>query len=445
MSKPHSFTPFFAPEGSPSGTIEDKKLSKEDMINFMKDDDDDTKPLKLKDDKDDKDNKDNKEKPKEKEKPEEKDDEDDEKLETKDEEDDDDELDDFDEPDDEKLELMTPVRRKEILGKYPTLFKDFPYLEKAYYREQQFTELLPTIQDAKIAVEKSNSLDAFEADLLNGESEKLLSGLKEANKESFNKLVDNYLPTLAKVDSDAFYHVIGNVIKNTIISMTSEAKRLGLGDDGDGQSLQTAALILNRFVFSTSDFVAPTPLSRSDGKKDEKEERISEREKAFNQKQFDTARNDLSTRVDNVIKATIESNIDPKSSMTDYVKKMAIRDAQESLNKLLEEDSRFQTIKDKLWESAFSSDFSTESLNKIKSAFLSRAKALLPEVIKRARNEALKGSGKRVSDDKEETPERKGHVTPGRSASSSNSGKSLRQQASEIPKGMKTVDFLMSD
>ena len=37
---------------------------------------------------------------------------------------------------------MTPVRRKEILAKYPKLFKDFPYLEKAYYREQQFTEVL---------------------------------------------------------------------------------------------------------------------------------------------------------------------------------------------------------------------------------------------------------------------------------------------------------------
>jgi hypothetical protein len=39
-------------------------------------------------------------------------------------------------PTEEQLELVTPVRRKEILTKYPNLFKDFPYLEKAYYREQ---------------------------------------------------------------------------------------------------------------------------------------------------------------------------------------------------------------------------------------------------------------------------------------------------------------------
>src|SRR5215831_19879700 len=43
-------------------------------------------------------------------------------------------------PKEENLELVTPVRRGEILAKYPNVFKDFPYLEKAYYREQQFTE-----------------------------------------------------------------------------------------------------------------------------------------------------------------------------------------------------------------------------------------------------------------------------------------------------------------
>src|SRR5215510_11268328 len=42
---------------------------------------------------------------------------------------------------DENLELALPVRRKEILAKYPDIFKDFPYLEKAYYREQAYAEV----------------------------------------------------------------------------------------------------------------------------------------------------------------------------------------------------------------------------------------------------------------------------------------------------------------
>src|SRR6516162_6794140 len=36
------------------------------------------------------------------------------------------------EPTEEQLELVTPVRRREILKAYPDLFKKFTYLEKAY-------------------------------------------------------------------------------------------------------------------------------------------------------------------------------------------------------------------------------------------------------------------------------------------------------------------------
>src|SRR5262245_60605887 len=82
-------------------------------------------------------------------------------------------------PEDENLlEITTPVRRKEILAKYPKLFKDFPYLEKAYYREQQFTELLPTIADAKLAVEKAQILDRTEQQVMSGDIIGVLSAYK---------------------------------------------------------------------------------------------------------------------------------------------------------------------------------------------------------------------------------------------------------------------------
>lgn len=442
-----NLNPFYAPnDSSTTAPIENKELSKEAMIKFMDDDkDDDVKPLKLddKEDKDDKLDKDDEKKSKKDEIELEEDDDDDK------EEDDDledvDDLEDLEEISEEKLELMTPVRRKEILAKYPKLFKEFPYLERAYYREQQFTELLPTIDDARTAVDKSNVLDAFEADLLNGNTEKILTGLKRESPEAFNKLIDNYLPTLSKVDNDAFFHVIGNVVKNTISSMVNEAKK------SENPALQEAALILNQFVFGTSEFVPPSQLNKGD-RKDDKEDKISERERAFVQKQYDTTKSNLNTKVDNVLKATIESNIDPKNSMTGYVKTAAIRDAHEQLNKLMEGDIRLKTIIDKLWESAFKSDFSQGSIDKIRSAYLSRAKTLLPEVIRKARNEALKGLGKRVASDKsdeetDETPTRRnrGSLPVGRSTSSSNSGKSASQKAGEVPRGMKSIDFLMQD
>src|SRR6187399_3217989 len=116
-------------------------------------------------------------------------------------------------PKEEDLELTTPVRRREILAKYPQLFKDFPYLEKAYYREQQFTELLPTIQDAKTAVEKARFMDDIDQSLMSGDITTVLEAAKSENSDAFYKIADNYLPTLKKVDSQAYYHVLGNVVK----------------------------------------------------------------------------------------------------------------------------------------------------------------------------------------------------------------------------------------
>jgi hypothetical protein len=425
----------FSPDDNAGKAPDIGELSIDNMIDFMKDDDE--KPLKLdekekKEEKEEKDERDDLEEDDDKDKDSEEDDEnkDEEEL----------EIEEDDEDKDIEEELIAPVRKKEILAKYPKLFKDFPYLEVAYYRDKQFTEILPTIKDAKAAVEKSEILDAFENDLLNGSTEKLLTGLKSSNPESLNKLIDNFMPTLAKVDNNAYFHIMGNVIRATIGSMIGEAKRLGEA----GDPLQSAALLLNQFVFATSEYTPPAKLAK-EKEKDEREETLNKREQQLVQHRFNDARTSLGNKVENVLKATIEVNIDPKGSMTDYVKKTAIRDARENLAELIDNDTRFKTILDSLWERAFKSDFNQDSLNKIRSAYLSRAKTLLPQVIKKARNEALKGLGKRIQDDKEPETKRRGPLPAGKSASSSNSGKSDKQQAKAIPRGMKSVDFLMQD
>ena len=161
-------------------------------------------------------------------------------------------------PKEEDLELMTPVRRKEILAKYPTLFKDFPYLEKAYYRDQQFTEVYPTIQDAKEAASKAEVMDGLERHVMGGDISVILKVARNESEEAFNKIVDNYLPALRVADQQAYYHVLGNVIKDTIITMVREGRSMGEA----GQPLAAAANILNQFVFGTNTFQPPQTLSK---------------------------------------------------------------------------------------------------------------------------------------------------------------------------------------
>ncbi len=331
-----------------------------------------------------------------------------EKLEEDDKEDDEeedeevDELDEIEEDlediDDEKLELTTPVRRREILKKYPNLFKDFPYLEKAYFREQQFTEILSTIDDAKAAAESHQILQKYTEDMVEkGNVSNVLKMIKESNPETFNRVVDGYMDHLEKVDPAAYLHVQSNLVKDIIIGMANEAK--ASGDD----DLKTAALLLNKWAFGTSKFTPPTKMSKEAKPEDKsKEAEISERERQFAQRQIDTAMGEVNTRVNNTIKSAIVNNIDPKNSMTEYVKRNATRDALEKISSLIDKDTRFQKIVDKLWEKSAKSNFSKDSQDEIRRAYLSKAKSLLAPVLKSARNEALRGMGKRVKDDVEE-------------------------------------------
>jgi hypothetical protein len=341
-------------------------------------------------------------------------------------------------PSEEDLELMTPVRRREILKKYPTLFKDFPYLERAYYREQQFTEVFPTVQDAKAAVEKANVLDNVERTLMTGDISSILQAARTENQETFLKIADNYLPALRKVDQQAYYHVLGGVIKDTIVTMVREGRALG----DQGAPLQAAANVLNQFVFGSQQFQPQKPLSRQTPP----EEQNYQQERANQEQQrvmssFETTRDDLQTRADNVLKSTIDQHIDPKKTMTDYVRNHATKEAFDTLETLISKDARFRGLLDKLWEKAFETNFSKDSTDKIKSAYLSKAKTLLPSVIKKARNDALRGLGSRRSEDTEEKLAPKGPIKPGRSTTQS-SGKV--KSGKDIPRNMSTLDFLNS-
>src|SRR6516162_1925725 len=341
------------------------------------------------------------------------------------------------EPTEEQLELVTPVRRREILKAYPDLFKKFPYLEKAYYREQQFTELLPTINDAKVAVEKSQILDNFEKDVMSGSTENILKSVMQQDKNAFYKIVDDYLPTLARVDEQAYFHVLGNVAKHTIMSMVGEANRTG------NEQLKAAAHLVQQFVFGTSEWQNPTKLSKDEKPEDNtREKQISEREQMMVRNQFESARGDLNTRVNNTLRNTIDAHIDSRNSMSEYVKRNASRDALDTLDRLISQDTRFVSLMDRLWEAAFKDGFSQESKDRIRSAYNSKAKTLLPAVIKKARNEALRGIGKRVKDDSEEVEtSKKGPVAAGRPRSNTPSSGKINK-ASDIPRNMSTLEFL---
>jgi hypothetical protein len=339
---------------------------------------------------------------------------------------------------DEVGDIEAPPRKKEILKEYPELFKKFPFLEKMMYRDREITELFGSFDDAKEIAEKSESFNNFESQLLSGNTEEILRSVRDVDEKAFNIIVDDYLPTLAKVDKDAYFHVVGNLNKRLIMEMVQEA------NDTNNDDLKQAALLVNQFVFGTAKFTAPTLRVE---KKDSTEQNEVEQERlSLTRERFETARDDLQSQVDNTLRATISDYIDPKGNMSSYVKKNAVADAMRILTSSIASDDSVPKNLDRLWRSAFDSKFSKDSLSKIKSFYLSKAKGNLKNAILKARAEALKDASPRDNNreketdvEEEEDSRRKPRtINPGRP--SQPKGKNSGPQ-----KGESVTDYFMRD
>lgn len=333
------------------------------------------------------------------------------------------------------IDVEAPPRKKEILKEYPDLFKKFPFLEKLMYRDREYTELFGSFDDAKEIAEKAEVFSNFETQLLSGNTEDVLRNVKEVDEKAFNIIVDDYLPTLAKVDKEAYFHVVGNLNKRLIMEMVEEANNTNNDD------LKQAALLVNQFVFGTAKFTPPT--NKVDRTKDEKVDEVEQERLSFTRERFEIARDDLQSQVDNTLRATISEYIDPKGNMSPYVKKNAVADAMKFLGESISSDSSIIKNLDRLWRASFEGKFSKESLNKIKSFYLSKAKPNLKNAILKARAEALKDSrpeGRTKEEEREEIEEtpRKRNITPGRPSNT-------RGQTKGPQKGESVTDFFMRD
>lgn len=328
----------------------------------------------------------------------------------------------------ENLEIKGPPRKKEIEKEYPGFFKKFPEIEKEYYKAQQFTELIGSVDDARELVQKAEVLDNFETNLSEGNTEAILKQVKENSPESFDKIVDNYLESLAKVDRDSYFSVVESIVKRGIIAALNHSKNT------QDEELRDSVVKYYKYMFP-QDTEIRLPEKKTVSTEDTK---LKQEREAFTRERFETAQDDIQGKIDNIIRSNINNYIDPKDQMTPYVKKNAIKDAMDELENSIVKDPNFKkTVLDPLWKKAHDEKFSRASLDRIKSAYLSKARTLLKPIILKARSEALRGLGS-----KREDKDRKGPLSVGRTSTSS----SERGHNNKVPeKGVKTLDYLNAD
>jgi hypothetical protein len=343
------------------------------------------------------------------------------------------------EPTEDDLDLKTPVNRRQLKNDYPDIFKKHPGLESTIYRERAYTELLPTIQDAKEALNSLQTLERFEADLKLGKTSDIMRAVKEDDPNGFAKLADNYMQNLAAVDERAFHHVIGNVTKDIVEAM------IKFGRDKGDENIQAAASTLYQFMFNSTKWQGKQKLSADDvidSTVNKDREELNKQRQEFESTKQKEHINKVMTSVNNQVKSTIEKSIDSKDQMTPFVKNKAIEEVINKASKLLEKDTRFQQIVKQLTDKAGKEKFSDEAMNRIRSTYLNKYKGLLLPVIKAVKSEALRGiSSSKVKEDKpiNDTTERANRGT----AAQNDSSRTKSPNNNKPLPGESSLDFLM--
>jgi hypothetical protein len=341
-------------------------------------------------------------------------------------------------PEDDDVKFEDVPSLKAINKEFPELLKKFPALKSVYYREQQYSEIYPTVIAARESVEKVKQYDAFEDSLLSGNIKEILSSVKQADGKAFTKITEHILNTIGDIDKNAQLEIAGRVAKDIAIAMSRS----------DDDNVKLAARWMHKFLFN-DDKITGYNLTTSNepDKKDDKVEQLNQREQEFVQYQLDTAVQNVSTRVENLVRKSIENAIDTKNQMTPYVKNKAIDDIISELDKEINGDRRFKQYLDSEWETAGKNRFAESHLNNIRNAIIRKAKPILPNIVRRVKAEALKGHAAR--EDREENNSGRllprGRVANERKSSNDNSNGNRDTKKSAIPRGMSSRDYLMSD
>lgn len=293
-----------------------------------------------------------------------------------------------DETDETDEELENDSVYQQLKKRDPKILKEIPELRSVIFREQKYTELFPSIEEAKTAREQAEVFSNYERDMMSGNSENLLEALNKSDKKSLEAFVANFIPTVEKQSKDLYLGMIYPEFKKMLrAALKSEDERL-----------ITSAKNLNWFVFGDTNVDADAGLKPA--KKDDRDEEISKREQAMEERLHRSFAEDVGTTADKRLRGIARSAF-KDSDMSALLQNSLTDEIVRRVDKLITQDARHMGNINHLWVQARRAGFTTEWKDRIISAYLSRAKVLTPKIRQQVLSEA-KVSSKSSGEPKKE-------------------------------------------
>lgn len=282
-------------------------------------------------------------------------------------------------------ELSGRPSLKTLAEKFPDIFKTYPELRTALGRETAFSQIYPTLNDAKDAAEKSQILDTFSERLTEGDASFLLKTLHDHDPKSVDKFATSFLPSLFKGNQALFAKVTTPLIRNVL----RQSLRQGIASGS--KNLELSAKHLYNHIFGTAE------IPENDNDLQEREtpnpevERLQQQLDEKNQNDFQSYRMTVGTEIKSSIRKSTELLLGEDFPLKGANREAVIKQIGEELGDTLFKDQNHMKMMNSLFEKARKAGLSGEHKASIKTAYLARAKALLPKIVQKYKSETQAG------------------------------------------------------
>lgn len=285
---------------------------------------------------------------------------------------------------------------KQLNEIYPDLFKKFPSLREMYFREAEYSKLFPTVDDAREANENNTAFNSIREDIFNGNGSKFFNAIKEVGEGNLEKFSSHLLPVLYQVHPQSFWRAANPLVEDIARNMFNK------GVKDNNEDLQNAAKYLADYFFGSTEIAEGKKTSIVKDEVDPKlsEERTkfeNEKETAFRGSIERDVRGKLLSMIEGKDPKTGKSRLDPDEVFSSFIKSTIIEHIITDLGSQLTSDKNHIRFMDSLWDKSRRNGRTDADKARIISAYLARAKSLIPTLRSKYVSEALGRSERSAS------------------------------------------------
>lgn len=331
----------------------------------------------------------------------------------------------FEDETEEEKELRKssePTLISEVKAKYPNIFKEFRPLRDAIYRDNQYSQIFVTPQEAAESVQSLEDYKEFETEVLQGEQSKVLKAIRDTDERGYKRFVSGILPALYELDRETYAEVTSPIL----VGVLRRAK--AFGEAQQNTNLINSVGHLAGIIWPELKGEIPNIQARAnerDPELDRREQELRDRETRFDQQRAQSFIASIKSVTNNLLRRTVEKGLDPDDSLSPFLKNSVIEKTIKDVQELMDEDPQFGRVMSSLFERAKKTGYRDEFKTRMIGTFLGRAKTLVRPIRKRYLQQAVGVPAKekeepRVEKEKSKPPIRKavGTGTPSGKAGS---------------------------